>query len=53
MDKTGRNARNFVVNALQLRQKLLDAEVAQGVAAFERGQVQGHSGGLGKMKRRP
>jgi hypothetical protein len=47
MDKTGRNARNFVVDALQLRQKLLNAEVAQGVTALKRSQVQGHSGGLG------
>ena len=31
---------------LQAGKQLLDAEIAQGVAAFELGQVQGHGGGL-------
>jgi len=31
---------------LQGGQELLDAEIAQGVTALERGDVQGHCGGL-------
>jgi hypothetical protein len=42
MNKTGRNAHNLRRNNGQTGQKLGDAEVAEGVAAFESRDVQGH-----------
>ena len=46
--KTGADAGDAVVNRRQTRQPLLDFEVADGVAAVKKAQVQGHGGGLGE-----
>ena len=46
MQKSSRYARYFFVNALQYGQKLLDAKAAEGAAALEWGDMQGHVGGL-------
>ncbi len=40
--ETGRNAADLVADGLQSGQELLGAEVAEGVAAFDRGDVLGH-----------
>jgi hypothetical protein len=44
VDETGGNAADLVVNALQAGQKLLDSKFAEGIAALELGDVQGHNG---------
>ena len=46
--KTGADAGDVGVNRRQTRQPLLDFEVADGVAAVKKAQVQGHGGGLGE-----
>ena len=46
MHETGCDTGNFVAHAVQRWQELLDAEMAEGIAALECGDVQGHCGGL-------
>ena len=51
MDMARGNAVDPVMDRRQARQELLDTEGAEGVAALELDNLQGHGGGLGGMNR--